>query len=100
MDFLYSKVDLKKNEINKLVEGIKSIQVKIKQFAKTDGSFQSSKTIAPLEDTRYFLFTINILEDLTQDILFYYGNNSKLKPVKKIYESISQVDETFKFIKK
>ena len=100
LDFLYSKLDLKKNEINKLIEGINLLHKKLQKFSKPDGSFQSDKTIAPLEDTRYSLFTINIIEDLTQDILFYYGNNSKLKPVNKIYECISQIDKTFKFIKK
>ncbi len=99
LDFLYSKVDLKNNEINKLAEGIKYIQGKIKQFSKTDGSFQSDKIIAPLEDTRYSLFAINILEDLTQDILFYYADNIDLKPVSRIYENTLQVEKTFKFIK-
>ncbi|MDE0118996.1 MAG: hypothetical protein OXM55_03185 [Bdellovibrionales bacterium] len=100
LDFLYSKVDLKKNEINKLVEGIKSLHRKLQQFSKADGSFQSSKAIAPLEDTRYSLFAINILEDLTQDILFYYGSHPKLTPINKIYQTIPEVDKTFAFIKK
>ena len=99
LDFLYSKVDLEKNEINKLVEGINSLYKKIQKFSKTDGSFQSNKTIAPLEDTRYSLFTINIIEDLTQDILFYYGNDFDLKSINKIYQTIPQVDETFSFIR-
>ncbi|MBC6415355.1 MAG: hypothetical protein GDA46_03075 [Bdellovibrionales bacterium] len=100
LDFLYSKFDLKNNEINKLVEGINFLYKKLQQFSKTDGSFQSSKTIAPLEDTRYVLFTINIIEDLTQDILFYYGNSMGWKPIHKIYQTIPQVDKTFEFIKK
>ena len=55
--------------------------------------------IAPLEDTRYSLFTINIIEDLTQDILFYYGNDFDLKSINKIYQTIPKVDETFEFIR-
>ena len=98
LDFLYSKVDLTQNEIDKLIEGIDFLSKKIKQFSKTDGSFQSSKTLAPLEDTRYSLFAINILEDLTQDILFYYGDNNGLKPVCKIYQTIPQINKTFRFI--
>ena len=100
LDFLYSKVDLKKNEIDKLVEGIKSLHKKLKQFSKTDGSFQSDKSLAPLEDTRYSLFAINILEDLTQYILFYYEDDIGLKPVSKIYQTVLQIDKTFRFIKK
>ena len=83
-----------------MVEGIKSLHENLRKSSKTNGSFQSSKTIAPLEDTRYSLFAINILEDLTQDILFYYGNNTNWKPINKIYQTIPQLDKTFEFIKK
>ena len=98
LDFLYSEVELKKNEINKLVEGIKIIYKQLKTFSKPDGSFHSDKKIAPLEDTRYCLFSINILEDLTQDILFYYGNQTSLTPIRKIYQTIPNIKNTFKFI--
>ena len=98
LDFLYSKVDLEKNEIDKLVEGIKSLHKKLQQFSKTDGSFQSDKKLSPLEDTRYSLFAINILEDLAQDILFYYGDNADLKPVGRIYQTVPEMNKTFQFI--
>ena len=98
LDFLYPRVELKKNEINKLVEGINILYKKLKQFSKTDGSFYSDKTIAPLEDTRYCLFAINILEDLTQDILYYYGNQISLSPIKKVYQTIPSIESTFNFI--
>ena len=100
LDFLYSKVDLKKNEINKLVEGVKSLHKKLQQFSKSDGSFQSDKKLSPLEDTRYSLFAINILEDLAQDILFYYESNLRLTPVSRIYQIVPGIDKTFQFIKK
>ncbi len=98
LDFLYPKVDLKDNEITKLAEGINLLHKRLKQFSKPDGSFQSSKTISPLEDTRYSLFAINIIEDLTQDVLFYYGNHLDLKLVSRIYQTIPQIDKTFEFI--
>ena len=98
LDFLYSKTDLRRNELHKLVEGIQSFHKKLQVFAKSDGSFQSDKTLAPLEDTRYCLFTINILEDLIQDILFYYEDDVGLKPISRIYQTITQIDKTFEFI--
>ena len=98
LDFLYSKTELQKNEVNRMVEGIKKIYKKIQRFSRLDGSFQSDKILSPLEDTRYSLFAINILEDLTQDILFYYGKQAGLKPVKKIYQTIPLWQKTFKFI--
>lgn len=98
LDFLYPIIELKKNEINKFVEGLKNIQNQINKFSKPDGSYQSDKTIAPLEDTRYSLFSINILEDLIQDILYYYGNDVDLKPIIRIYQNISDIEKTFEFI--
>ncbi len=98
LDFLYSKTDLQKNEVNRMVDGIKKLDKKIQSFSKQDGSFQSDKVLSPLEDTRYSLFAINILEDLTQDILFYYGKQAGLKPVKKIYQTVPFWHKTFKFI--
>ena len=100
LDFLYPRVELKTNELNRLIEGLKQAQNQVKQFSKPDGSFQSNKTIAPLEDTRYSLFAINILEDLLQDLLYYYGNNIGLKPIARIYQNVPQIDKTFKFITK
>ena len=98
LDFLYSKTDLQKNEVTRMIDGIKKFYKKIQNFAKQDGSFQSDKMLSPLEDTRYSLFAINILEDLTQDILFYYGKQAGLKPVKKIYQTIPFWHKIFKFI--
>lgn len=98
LDFLYSKIELQKNEIEKLVESLRQIQNQINKFSKSDGSYQSDKTIAPLEDTRYSLFSINILEDLTQDILYYYGNNINLKPITRIYQNVPDIEKTFEFI--
>jgi len=100
LDFLYSKVELKKNELNKLIDGIKLTEIQVSKFCKSNGSYQSGKTIAPLEDTRYSLFVINILEDLNQDILYYYENNIKLKPITKIYQSVLQINKTYEFISK
>ena len=98
LDFLYSKTDLQKNEVYRMVDGIKKLYKKIQSFSKLNGSFQSDKILAPLEDTRYSLFAINILEDLTQDILFYYGKQAGLKPVRKIYQTIPLWHKTFEFI--
>ena len=98
LDFLYSKVKLKPNEVAKLIEGLKTLVKRIKEFSNNNGSFQSDKTLSPLEDTRYSIFAINILEDLTQDILFYYEGNADLKPITRIYQTISNVKKTFEFI--
>src|SRR3989338_2205702 len=87
IDFLYSKIELKPNELTHLVSKIKEVLKNVKMFYKKDGSYRTSLKISPLDETRYVLFSINLLEDLIQDIIFYYSI-SELKPIKKIYENI------------
>jgi len=40
-------------------------------------------TYAQSSDIKFVLFAINLLEDLVQDIIYYYGTK-KLKPVQRI----------------
>lgn len=103
IDFLYSKIELKPNEIIELVSKSKDLIEMINNYYQKDGSYRSSVAVSPLEETRYALFSINILEDLIQDMIFYYSKNypkilSKVKPVKKIYENIKDIEKTYEFI--
>jgi len=102
MDFLYSKTHLSKTELHSFVSFINSVKRKVKTFKRDDGAYQTNKNLSPIEDTRNILFSINLLEDLTQDILFYYGNEYKeidIKPINKIFESIDRIEEVYNFIK-
>lgn len=98
IDFLYSKIELKPNELDQLISKIKELLEKTKMCYKRDGSYRSSLKVSPLDETRYALFSINLLEDLTQDIIFYYSA-SGLKPIKKIYENVEDVEKTYKLLK-
>lgn len=98
IDFLYSKIELKPNELSQMISKIKNLLEKINKCYKDDGSYGSSLDKSPLEETRYALFSINLLEDLIQDMIFYYAV-SELKPVKKIYENIPDIAKTYKLIK-
>jgi hypothetical protein len=72
----------------------------IKGFYQNDGSYKSSITLSPLEETRYALFSINLLEDLIQDMIYYDPELAKeLKPINKIYENVESVDEVYNLIK-
>jgi len=100
IDFLYSKIELKPNEISQLVSKIKELKEKIDGYSQDDGSYRSSLTASPLDETRCALFSINLLEDLIQDLIYYYSDYvDGLQPIKKIYESVKNVDKTFKLIK-
>ena len=98
IDFLYSKIELKTNELAQLVRMTRKLFEKIKIFYKEDGSYSSSLRWSPLDETRYALFAINLLEDLIQDMIFYYSV-SELKPIKKIFENVDDIEKTCKLIK-
>lgn len=93
LDFLYSKVDLKRNEIAILQESIPALLSKVKSCSMADGTYQSSAKHAPLEETRCALFSINLLEDLMQDMIYYYPEVT-FKPVQRIFENVADVNKT------
>ncbi len=97
IDFLYSKIELKPNELTQLTSRIKDLLNKIKMSYKEDGSYRSSLKVSPLDETRYALFSINLLEDLVQDMVFYYST-TELKPIKKIFENVEHIDKTYKLL--
>jgi hypothetical protein len=102
IDFLYSKIGLKQNELTQLVSKSKELLGKIKMYYKNDGSYRSSLKVSPLEETRFALFSINLLEDLVQDMIFYYSDKpsvSNLKPIKKIYENAGDIEKIYGMLK-
>lgn len=98
IDFLYSKIELKPNELNQVIGKIKELIRMINEFYQNDGSYKSSLTSSPLDEIRYALFSINLLEDLIQDIIYYYSV-TELEPVKNIYENVKDIEKTYKLIK-
>jgi len=98
IDFLYSKIELKQNELSQLISKVKELFKIIKRYSQKDGSYRSSIKASPLDETRYTLFAINLLEDLIQDIIFYYSVR-ELKPIKKIYENIENIQKTYNLIR-
>ena len=98
IDFLYSKIELKQNELTQLISKIKELKKKIEELYQSDGSYKSTLTSSPLDETRYALFSINLLEDLIQDMIYYYSV-TELEPIKKIYENVGYVEKTYRLIK-
>jgi len=98
MDFLYSKLDMKANEVSKVQASVSSLLARVKSCSKPDGSYQSSARFAPLEETRCALFSINLIEDLVQDMIFYYPVTG-LKPVHRIFENVEDIHKTNQLIR-
>lgn len=97
IDFLYPKFELKPNELTQLIKKIKELIKIIDSFSQKDGSYRSSSIFSPLEETRYALFSLNLLEDLIQDMRYYYDVKD-FKPISKIYEHVKDIKKTYNFI--
>ncbi len=98
LDFLYSKIGTpKENEINTIVNSIKQLIETVRSYYNQNGSYTSSPKESPFNETRYALFSINLLEDLIQDLIFYYSVKN-LSPVSRIYENLNDFSQTYKFI--
>jgi hypothetical protein len=98
IDFLYSKIKLELNEVIQVADNIKKLMKIIKGYYQKDGSYKSSLRESPLNETRYALFSINLLEDLIQDMIFYYSLK-EIQPIRKIYENVENIEKTYKLIK-
>jgi hypothetical protein len=96
IDFLYSKIDLKENELEKVVETTKKIKIYCENIQKNNGRIETSVDLSPIEEIRNFLFTINLLEDLIQDSIFYYKTN--FDSVKKIFENVKNISKISEII--
>ena len=101
VDFLYSKTLLTQSELETLSDFIKQTLLNIKNYQQNDGSYKTDKNLSPIEETRNIIFCINLLDDLIQDILYYYPEESQnfgLKPVEKIFENVGSIEKVYEFI--
>jgi hypothetical protein len=91
-DFLYSRIAPGRLEQNELAEIENKIKVLIElidsYYDSNEGLYKSSIKESPLEETRYALFSINLIEDIIQDAIYYHGAN--LKPITKIYQNVRE----------
>jgi len=99
LDFLYSKIPpghLKKNEIAEIENKIKNLITLVDfYYDSNEGLYKSSIKESPYEETRYALFSINLIEDIIQDAIYYHKAN--FAPITKIYQNVK---EPIKLVKK
>lgn len=102
MDFLWGHIppgELYDNELPQIYNAVKTINNTLANYRTKRGSYESDKHIAPIEETRNSLFSINIIEDIMQELIIYYSVD--IPPIKQIYQNIGDRDEiiaTYSFI--
>jgi len=101
LDFLYAKLppyQIGQNELKEMEEKIKKlIKLIDSYYSDEEGLYKSSVKESPLEETRFALFSINLIEDIIQDAIYY--NNADLNPIIKIYQNVKNPLKVAKIIK-
>lgn len=91
LDFLYSGMEmLGQNEIDTLASTLAKAGKYIKSMQNSN--LQTSKDLSPREEIINFLFTVNLCEDISQELKHIYGVR-ELSPVNKIFQSVDSVDD-------
>ncbi len=88
LDFIHSKItSLEDNELRELEQKINILLQLIENYYdEKDGLYKSSIKESPLEETRYSLFSINLIEDIIQHAIVYHS--AKFNPITKIYQNV------------
>jgi hypothetical protein len=98
LDFLYSKIDkLESNELYVLKEKIRVLLGLINKYSQNNDLYISDLDKSLIEETRFALFSINLLEDIIQELIFYYGVD--FKPISRIYEHVESPLETYNVLR-
>ncbi len=88
LDYIYSKISiLEDNELKELENKIKVLLQEVdKYYDEKEGLYKSTVKESPLEETRFALFSVNLLEDIIQDAIVYH--RASFKPIIKIYQHV------------
>jgi len=100
LDFLYAKIppgQIKQNELRELEGKLrKLIKLIDSYYDNKESLYRSSIEESPLEETRYALFSINLIEDIIQDAIHYH--NANLTPITKIYQNVKNLKKIAEII--
>lgn len=101
LDFLYAKLppgQIEPNELREIEEKIKKLIKLINSYYNDkEGLYMSSIKESPLEETRFALFSTNLIEDIIQDAIYYH--NANLNPIVKIYQYVKNPKKIAEVIK-
>lgn len=99
LDYLYFQcAEIRDNEKRALAAALPKITAFVGNFPYKNGLYARDPRESPMEETRRILFSINLMEDLTQDVAV--NLNATVGGVKKIFQLVPNVAKTAAQIKK
>ncbi len=103
LDALYGHIpapSLKPNEQQAFAQALEQLSGFVLRHAQPNGAFVSDPTTPMVQETRYALFALNLIEDMVQDFWFYYADSphKPLQPIQRIWEWLPSVEQTWTFL--
>ncbi len=90
LDFLYGGANnLEDNTLRAFVDAMQKISVYLTQMQEKN--LQTCLDLSPREELVNFLFTVNLYEDIVQELRYLYGIDC-FAPINKIFQSIKDID--------
>ena len=90
LDFLYGGSDeLEENVLNSLVESMQKMAANIALIQEKN--LQTCTNFSPMEEIINFLFTVNLYEDIVQELRHIYAVDC-FDPIRKIFQTINNLD--------
>jgi len=104
LDFLYFCLSPTEGvDLLRIARSLKQLSDFVNECLNDDGSCSSKGGDPPCEETRYALFVVNIVEDITQDMLYYYGEalpeRERPEPIRRIFQSLRDPLRTAQYIR-
>lgn len=100
LDYLYSSIEsLEKNELESVVTSIKKTSEVLAKHSKAD--YRASSHLSRNDEVRNYLFSINLYEDIVQDIIANHKSDTYdpgFKPITKIFQSIPDLNKVFSIV--
>jgi len=96
LDFLYGgAADLDAHALNSFIEVMRKITVRIAAMQKQH--LQTGADLSPKDEVVNFLFTVNLYEDIIQELRCLYAVDC-FAPVNKIFQTVDDMDAVFRQI--
>lgn len=102
LDYLYSSIEmLEQDELRTVAKSIAAVAKLLDRHHAEN--FRTSNDLSPREEIRNYLFSVNLYEDLVQDVILNYMKEERsreLPPVTKIFQTVKDIEKVHAEIRK
>ncbi|MGH9427496.1 MAG: hypothetical protein ACRD2L_14490 [Terriglobia bacterium] len=94
LDFLYFAGEPSEKVLALVEPALRNADSLLQKWQNASGIFVSDVKLSPFQEAQYCLWSLNALEDMSQEIVFTSGGKgSSLRPVTSIYDRVRNLDK-------